>query len=995
MVMTILQDLGNLIFILFKKVIILQLYFILRCCAELAKATERQRYILYCLDIDENSMNSLYNLHDSTSEIYDLNQLAKLYLILPFFVIYLILGIALDPVNQTGKCDPEPAFDDRVESYESCVNNQLLYNIFSYLIFPFLLIIIYNYSTHKFLPEVSIFNPLKALYMFEDSYNPVSNVFLDEKTSTKCRKHHDLSISSNEYKKFHSSGKQIRQSYKCKICKSFCHDEHSRWHCSQCKYDKCFNCFPETDTKIRINCKNGHILTFQGKGVETNWGCDARIEKGGCRCNNNIKDKERWRCKECDFDYCGPCYDSKVEEILLKQKTYIQSLKLRIKNAWTTVNINKIYLLQYMGYLNTVLYDLGDAPSCGKVFGIKQSDFTFQQGTMKLEAKFSTRAALFPYLFIYNTRFCFGPLKRWMDSRVEKSNKSNLKMEKWVCASPPLYRKNRPILQPKSNKDMNSFWLNGVDGKKNEGGLNEWSQVGSISNSFSGRTTLFLSLPVTWSTENVWLFSFLLTVPRNFSEENNYYDCCGYFYPFFNDFFKKISFCYPESVRLITPLLQESIKGGTFTTNVLKNKNNDDSFTKSIIAGFQTLMDFYRFLRYGKKMGVERDSNDEKILKRELRKMNFQILIIKQKQIKSNLAPRNYTIDYKDEIYSTIGDVEIDGLNSFTSYFTILNWINSNDSNRSSYYDLPEGWKVAPDDIKSKEVIKAHTWSTRVVATKGNWYKSKGFDMEKQIAINTNIIPKCSKGHVLEINCMLYDEYESENCVTWNCNKCKKSSRDNVERWCCKSCHYDGCFKCFPRPVEIKKRSDVYCKSLNLLEIAPNKENKYNKIKIQPEVDNISYYRRILGFYTRNDNNNVGYLRTVTHIYYLCSFWMSIFIGEIIFSNLKNSNNGIIRCIGIFFSSYGTFEFFDFLPRFFLSRGWLTIVGNSDKLGEMYKTCVLPYHLIAIFFTFLFMDRHDYVPGILLTVTIIVYQFCFRYFYFAQGDFFGSLIKIC
>ena len=56
-----------------------------------------------------------------------------------------------------------------------------------------------------------------------------------------------------------------------------------------------------------ICCPNGHTLQLSDGG----FGCDARNEPDGCRCNGNVEGQQRWQCRTCDFDYCGACYEYK------------------------------------------------------------------------------------------------------------------------------------------------------------------------------------------------------------------------------------------------------------------------------------------------------------------------------------------------------------------------------------------------------------------------------------------------------------------------------------------------------------------------------------------------------------------------------------------------------------------------------------------------------------------------------------------------------------
>jgi hypothetical protein len=65
---------------------------------------------------------------------------------------------------------------------------------------------------------------------------------------------------------------------------------------------------------FQLNCKKGHPFVESNKG--SSWHCDGRKETTKCKSGDgsysSVKNMKRWRCDECDFDYCGPCYDNKV-----------------------------------------------------------------------------------------------------------------------------------------------------------------------------------------------------------------------------------------------------------------------------------------------------------------------------------------------------------------------------------------------------------------------------------------------------------------------------------------------------------------------------------------------------------------------------------------------------------------------------------------------------------------------------------------------------------
>jgi hypothetical protein len=75
--------------------------------------------------------------------------------------------------------------------------------------------------------------------------------------------------------------------------------------------------------KVVIYCPNGHPLQscLRNRG----WGCDARNESKGCRGQHvKVEKKKRFRCDQCDFDYCGNCFDYKViEKILFHERAKI------------------------------------------------------------------------------------------------------------------------------------------------------------------------------------------------------------------------------------------------------------------------------------------------------------------------------------------------------------------------------------------------------------------------------------------------------------------------------------------------------------------------------------------------------------------------------------------------------------------------------------------------------------------------------------------------
>lgn len=137
---------------------------------------------------------------------------------------------------------------------------------------------------------------------------------------------------------------------------------------------------------------------------------------------------------------------------------------------------------------------------------------------------------------------------------------------------------------------------------------------------------------------------------------------------------------------------------------------------------------------------------------------------------------------------------------------------------------------------------------------------------------------------------------------------------------------------------------------------------------------------------------NSGKLRIAIHIYYMCLTFCAILFGRI-FIDLKLSFNWFDVLIGNFFHIYGSFEIFDFINRYILSNGWITIIGNKTSIGKIYRDCIIPYYVIIIALALINIETAD-SSIISIIICIMIYQFRFRLIYFCKGDFFGSLIKI-
>lgn len=134
---------------------------------------------------------------------------------------------------------------------------------------------------------------------------------------------------------------------------------YSRNHIEDKQAAKC----PEEILKDPASCPRGHVLIKCER--TSSWRCDGRHEikgceceeKGsqtvreagylchtcnkGCKCDNQTADKARYRCDTCDFDYCKPCYDFKMERgdiigahIVILHNEYDDKLKRKVPKIY-------------------------------------------------------------------------------------------------------------------------------------------------------------------------------------------------------------------------------------------------------------------------------------------------------------------------------------------------------------------------------------------------------------------------------------------------------------------------------------------------------------------------------------------------------------------------------------------------------------------------------------------------------------------------------------
>ncbi len=91
-------------------------------------------------------------------------------------------------------------------------------------------------------------------------------------------------------------------------------------------------------------CPRNHVLSLSSSGV--GWYCDGRKEACGCisgdGSSSSVSGLPRWRCDSCDFDYCGPCYDSRLS--ILKVKA-IKDAEIEVTNNLNSECMLHIWLI--------------------------------------------------------------------------------------------------------------------------------------------------------------------------------------------------------------------------------------------------------------------------------------------------------------------------------------------------------------------------------------------------------------------------------------------------------------------------------------------------------------------------------------------------------------------------------------------------------------------------------------------------------------------------
>lgn len=97
-----------------------------------------------------------------------------------------------------------------------------------------------------------------------------------------------------------------------------------RYQCIEgCEGEYCGHCVDNmsiatSTVSTNPKCKGGHrLILTNSKGK---WSCASRKEPGGCKCGSgryhSVRSQLHFECTSgCDLEYCGPCYDNKVQKI--------------------------------------------------------------------------------------------------------------------------------------------------------------------------------------------------------------------------------------------------------------------------------------------------------------------------------------------------------------------------------------------------------------------------------------------------------------------------------------------------------------------------------------------------------------------------------------------------------------------------------------------------------------------------------------------------------
>ena len=143
---------------------------------------------------------------------------------------------------------------------------------------------------------------------------------IGEKGAVKNHKH-VLILSNDNMRGYHNG-------WLCDICREHFDRDSLSWHCKNCGYDVCFDCYEKyklpyklkvINNNIQINkipkyhkigekgiVKNhNHVLILSNSSMrecKNGWICDI--------CKRHFSENSlSWRCKNCDYDVCFDCYE--------------------------------------------------------------------------------------------------------------------------------------------------------------------------------------------------------------------------------------------------------------------------------------------------------------------------------------------------------------------------------------------------------------------------------------------------------------------------------------------------------------------------------------------------------------------------------------------------------------------------------------------------------------------------------------------------------------
>jgi len=121
--------------------------------------------------------------------------------------------------------------------------------------------------------------------------------------------------------------------FNCMICNVHAAEDIGTFRCTNnCGKRVCNSCWHKHQLRSLIQCERGHSLRPYGTQLNNGWGCDS-IPNTSTKCLSNssfsqndfnvnpTNNKQRFRCKTCDFDLCKTCIDAAVELLPINVKT--------------------------------------------------------------------------------------------------------------------------------------------------------------------------------------------------------------------------------------------------------------------------------------------------------------------------------------------------------------------------------------------------------------------------------------------------------------------------------------------------------------------------------------------------------------------------------------------------------------------------------------------------------------------------------------------------